>query len=218
MGEDVADAARGRPGGLSLLGAAHRAGAPEERPVGEAGPPGDVRDYEPADEPSWLRCRVLGLLGTSGHDGEWQSRSRADLELVAAGDNVVIGLLDVSVPGEDAVIDTLVVHPDHQRRGVASALLAEAVRRLERCGVRTVEAWVQDDPALAWFAHHGFVEVERHLRVHASAAEAGTVLSAKYGLEPVSAVLRVRVEREAEMRQRFERVHVCRRVVRELRP
>ncbi len=184
----------------------------------EPGPRADIRDYETADEPSWLRCRVLGLLDTAHHDDVRQTRHRADLELVAADDNVVIGLLDVAVPGVDAVIDTVAVHPCHRRRGLASALLDEAVRRLERCGVRTVEAWIRDDePASAWFARHGFLEVERHLRVHASAAEAATVLSAKYGLEPVGAVLRVGVEREAEMRQRFERVHVCRRVVRQIR-
>ncbi|HUQ60195.1 GNAT family N-acetyltransferase [Lentzea sp.] len=214
VGGEVVDAARGRTGGLSLLGASRGSEVPEER---EPGPLADIRDYETADEPSWLRCRVLGLLGTSHHD-VWQVRHRTDLELVAAGDNVVIGLLDVSVPGAEAVIDAVAVHPDHQRRGLASALLEQALRRLERCGVRTLEAWVQDDPALAWFERLGFVETERHLRVHASAAEVGTVLSAKHGLEPVGAVLDVRIERETEMRQRFERVHVRRRVIRRIRP
>lgn len=204
-------AARGRTGRLSLLGAWER---PEvrrdpERPA--------VRDYEQADETSWLRCRVLGLLGTTCYDDVWPVKRRADLELVAV-DGEVTGVLDVSVPGAEAAIETVVVHPDHRGRGIATALLAEAVRRLERCGVRTVDAWVrEDEPALKWFARNGFVEDSRYLQVYASAADIGTVLSAKYGLEPVGALLHARIEREAEMRQRFERVHVCRRMVRELR-
>ncbi|MFI6094210.1 GNAT family N-acetyltransferase [Lentzea sp. NPDC051213] len=180
-----------------------------------AGPRAVVRDYEAADEASWLRCRVLGLLETSRYDDVWQSRRRNDLELVAADDNVVIGLLDVSVPGTQATVDMVVVHPGHRRGGVASTLLDEAVRRLERCGVRELDARVREDaPALGWFARHGFVETERHLHVHASADEVGTALTARYGLEPVGALLHARIEREAEMRQRFERVYVCRRLVR----
>ncbi|MFD4637153.1 GNAT family N-acetyltransferase [Lentzea sp. NPDC058436] len=201
----------------------------------------EVRDYEQADEPSWLRCRVLGLLGTTCYDDVWPAKRRADLELVAVGGEVtcggvaggevacsgvagggvagggVTGVLDVSVPGEEATVETVVVHPDHRGRGIATALLAEAVRRLERCGVRRVDAWTrEDEPALKWFARNGFVEDCRYLQVYASPAEVGTVLSAKYGLEPVGAFLHARIEREAEMRQRFERVHVCRRMVREL--
>ena len=70
-------------------------------------------------------------------------------------------------------------------------------------------------PARDLFQGPGF----RRARAHAVASGAPWfVLSAKYGLEPVGAVLRARIERETEMRQRFERVHVCHRVVRELRP
>jgi ribosomal protein S18 acetylase RimI-like enzyme len=208
----VVGAARGRTGKVSLLGAS---GGTEVRH--EPDPP-VVRDYEPRDEPSWLRCRVLGLLATTCYDDVWPAKRRADLELVVA-DGDVTGVLDVSVPGTRATIETVVVHPDRQGRGIATALLAEAVRRLERCGVREVDAWTrEDEPALGWFARNGFVEDRRYLQVYASPAEVGTVLSVKYGLEPVGAFLHARIEREAELRQRFERVHVCRRMVRELKP
>lgn len=176
-----------------------------------------IRDYEPADEPSWLRCRVLGFLATNYYDDVWQARRRADLELVALDDDEVVGLLDVSVPGAEATIDNVVVHPDHQGRGIATALLAETVRRLERRGVATLDAWTREDkPALDWYARNGFLETTRYLHVHASADEVGTVLNAKYGLTPVGAFLHARIEREAELRLRFERVYVCRRMVRVL--
>jgi ribosomal protein S18 acetylase RimI-like enzyme len=174
-----------------------------------------VRDYEPADEVSWLRCRVLGFLDTSYYDDVWPVRKRADLELVVADDNVVIGALDASVRGGEATIDLVVVHPDHRGRGIATALLDEAVRRLTRCGVSEVDAWTRSDPAaLKWYARNGFVETSRYLHVHASADEVGTVVTARHGLVPAGAFLHARIEREAELRQRFERVYVCRRMVR----
>lgn len=206
----MVDAARGRAEGVGLLGAPGRAAV-----VG--GPGVAVRDYEPADETSWLRCRVLGFLATSYHDDVWQARRRTDLELVATDGGVVVGVLDVSVAGPEATIDTVVAHPDYRGRGVATALLTEALRRLERCGVRQIDAWTREDKAaLGWFARNGFVETSRYLHVYASADEVGTVLSAKHGLMPVGAFLHARIERETEMRQRFERVHVCRRLVREI--
>ncbi|WP_211257758.1 GNAT family N-acetyltransferase [Lentzea albidocapillata] len=189
------------------------------RSRGTPGRPAEIRNYEPADEASWLRCRVLGFLATNHFDDVCQAKRRTDLELVALDGDVIAGILDVSVPGADATIDTVVVHPDRQGEGIATALLAEAVPRLERCGVRTLDAWTREDgPALNWFARNGFTESEHYLHVHASADELGTVLTARHGLVPAGAFLHARIEREAEMRQRFERVHVCRRMVRELRP
>ncbi len=202
-------AARGRTPGVILLGASDRPDATGDEVT--------IRDYEAADEVSWLRCRVQGFLDTSYFDDVWPVRRRADLELVAADGGAVVGLLDVSVPGTDATIGTVTVHPDYRGQGIATALLREAVRRLERCGVRTLDAWTRDDaPALAWFAANAFVESTRYLHIHASVDEVGTVLSARNGLVPAGAFLHAGIERETEMRQRFERVHVCRRFARQI--
>lgn len=195
---------------MRLLGEPDRAAV-----TGHTGVP--VRDYEAADETSWLRCRVLGFLGTSYFDDVVTAKPRDDLELVAVDGGAVVGVLDISVPGAEATIDTIVVHPDHQGRGIATALLGEAVRRLVLCGVQTLDAWTRDDePALKWYARNGFVETTRYLHVYANGDEVGTVVSARHGLVPARAFLHGRIEREAEMRQRFERVHVCRRLVREI--
>ncbi|MFS8098829.1 GNAT family N-acetyltransferase [Lentzea alba] len=207
LGEDVVGATPGQTGRLSLLGTVNRPGVTGVRVV--------VRDYEPADEPSWLRCRVLAFLATNRYDDVWPAKRRADLELVATDGDVVIGVLDVSVPGAEATIETVAVHPDHQGRGVALALLTEALPRLERCGVQALVASVSEP---AWFARNGFVETSRHLHVYASVDEVGMVLSARHGLVPAGALLHARIERETEMRQRFERVHVCRGMVRRIRP
>ncbi|MHB8450133.1 MAG: hypothetical protein ACYDAQ_06760 [Mycobacteriales bacterium] len=34
----------------------------------------EIRDYSPADEQSWLRCRVLSCLGTAYSDDVWTSK------------------------------------------------------------------------------------------------------------------------------------------------
>ena len=208
----MVDAARGRTRGLSLLGTQGSTEVPRALVS-----PAEIRDYETADKESWLRCRVLGFVTTSSYDDVWQAKRRADLELVALEDGVVIGALDVSVPGAEATIGTVFVHPDRRGRGIATALLREALRRLERCQVRALDAWTrEDEQALGWFARNDFLETTRYLHVYASADEVGTVLNAKYGLTPVGAFLHARIERETELRQRFERVHVCRRMVRVL--
>ncbi|MGI5500928.1 GNAT family N-acetyltransferase [Lentzea sp. CA-135723] len=195
-----------------MLGATGRTGGAPELPA-------EIRSYEPADEASWLRCRVLGLLETNYYDDVWQAKRRTDLELVALESGAVTGILDVTVPAGEATIETVVVHPDHQGTGIATALLEEAVPRLERCGVRSLDAWIlEDGVALDWFARNGFAKAEAYVRVHASADEADTAVIARHGLVVSGAVLHAPIEREAEMRQRFERVHVCRRVVRDLRP
>lgn len=209
----MVDAAPGRTRGLSLLGAS--GGSDARKTPRELVPEARIRDYEPADEGSWLRCRVLGVLGTSYYDDVWQAKRRTDLELVAFDGGTVVGALDVSVPGPEATIETVVVHPDHRGRGIATALFEEAVRRLGRCGVSEIDVWAREDaPVLGWLARNGFAAAERYLHVYASPDEVGTVLNARYGLTPVGAFLHARIEREAELRQRFERVHVCRRMVR----
>ncbi|WP_461036245.1 GNAT family N-acetyltransferase [Streptomyces mayteni] len=180
-----------------------------------------VRDYAPADETSWLRCRVLSFLGTAYFDNVLRAKPaipEPGLELVAVGEaGAVVGLLDVIVEGDAATIDNVAVHPDHQGRGIGAALLAEARARLRALGAATLDAWTRDDPGtLGWYRAMGFAESDHYLHVFANhytdPAEPDRAVAERHpDLRPVALFLHADLLHERAMRERFARVHVCRR-------
>jgi GNAT superfamily N-acetyltransferase len=181
-------------------------------------PPTTFSRFAPEHEPSWLRCRTLSFLGSAYFDDVRTRRpAEPQLQLVAVRDDAVIGILDVEVEGSLATIDTLATHPDHQQEGIASRLLDLALEQLPP-HVVTLDAWTRDDePALAWYRRHAFVESEHYLHVYKSWSEHVPGFSSPEGLSvPVTAFCHGVLADEAEMRERFARVHVCRRFSREL--
>jgi ribosomal protein S18 acetylase RimI-like enzyme len=181
----------------------------------------EIRSYRPADEPSWLRCRVLAFLQTGYYDDVATEKPSVErgLELVAAEGDEVVGLLDVSLDGPDATIESVAVHPDRCRQGIGTALLERALTELGERGVRRVEAWTrEDEPANRWYRRCGFHESERYLHVYAKGRdEVGRAVTAEADLVPVQAFLHLLdVDREAEMREAFGRVYVCRCYEREV--
>ena len=90
----------------------------------------DIREYKPADESSWLRCRVLSFLDTSYYDDVARAKPEIPapgMELVAVDQReTVLGIMDISIDGELATIDTVAVHPDHQHDGIGRSLLLYA--------------------------------------------------------------------------------------------
>ncbi len=180
-----------------------------------------IRRYASTDEPSWLRCRALGFLDSAYFDDVRRSRRQyaaPDDDLrgwVACVGEEVIALLDVEVDGLEATIDTVATHPDHRGRGLATALLAEAVAELRAAGVAVLDAWTRDDPpALGWYAARGFVEEQHYLHVYAGDGDDLTGFGQPAQLSaPVRTFHHARLEDEEWARARFARVHVCRRCV-----
>lgn len=182
-----------------------------------------IRDYEPADEQAWLRCRVLSFLGTAYFDDVMAGKNSPLLgaDLVAEDSGAIVGVLDLSAEGQIATIDTVAVHPDHQRLGIGTRLLARACGRAQELGATTIEAWTRDDePTLRWYRSRGFAESDHYLHVYADcyarAGEPADAVQCSPDFDPIKVFLHADLDREAEMRARFTRVHVCRRVSRSI--
>lgn len=126
-----------------------------------------IRRFTAAHEPSWLRCRVLAFLDSAYYDDVRRVRPRGnDLELVAVIGQEVVGILDIEYAGELATIDTIAVHPDHRRRGIADALMDEALALLP-AEVTTLDAWTREDAAAnAWYLARGMTASEHYLHVY----------------------------------------------------
>ncbi|WP_326820986.1 GNAT family N-acetyltransferase [Streptosporangium sp. NBC_01756] len=144
-------------------------------------------------------------------------------ELIATeGHGTVIGIMDVTIDGALATIDTIAIHPDHQYQGVGRALLSKARARVSALGVPTLDAWTRDDPStLRWYRTNGFAESEHYLHVYANHyTEAGepdrAIGERRPGLRPIAVFMHADLRDEQSMREQFTRVHICQRFMLEL--
>jgi ribosomal protein S18 acetylase RimI-like enzyme len=184
-----------------------------------------VRAYRPADEEGWVRCRVLSFLGSAYFDDvrrEKERYERPSIELVAEEDGEITGLIDVECeqapgtvcsdrPGLGGMIWHLAVHPDHQRRGIATALLVEAERLAAGRGLVRLEAWTRDDEHVqAWYESHGFERIDSYLHVYLELFEGlRDLFPISEGLRPVKVFAHYTGEGRDEVKRRFARVHDC---------
>jgi ribosomal protein S18 acetylase RimI-like enzyme len=99
----------------------------------------------------------------------------------------------------------LATHPEHQRRGVAAALLEEAERQARERGLVRLEAWTRDDaPTWRWYERHGFVRVDGYLHVY---LERGDLRHLDGELRLVKALAHYTGDRPDDIRRRYARVH-----------
>ncbi|SEL50558.1 GNAT family N-acetyltransferase [Streptacidiphilus jiangxiensis] len=180
-----------------------------------------LRTYTADDENSWLRCRVLSFLSTPYFDAVERTKpaiAAPGPELVVVdGDDHVVGIMDTGIEGGLATIDTVAIHPDHQRRGLGTRLLQETRARVRAAGADVLDAWTRDhEPTLAWYRSVGFAESDHYLHVYADlytdpAEPQRAVVTAGADLRPVRAFLHAPLAQEERLRGEFARVHVCRR-------
>ena len=105
--------------------------------------------------------------------------------LVAEHDGEVVGHAVASIVGDVAELQRIAVSADHRRRGLAGVLLDEVVALAVRAGAERVLLEVREDnePALGFYAAHGFVEVDRRRRYYRDGATA-VVLQLSLGDTP----------------------------------
>lgn len=183
----------------------------------------DVRPFAPDDEDGWVRCRTLAFLATQYYDDVKPRRRKLDapsIGLVATDAlGQVVGVIDIEVDGTEATIDTIAVHPDHQGQGLATSLLEVALAALAETQVATLDAWTREDVAANdWYRRNGFEERYSYLHVYLSDGDDSSGFLAPRPLtKPLGAFAHGHMDDEDELRSRYQRVHVCRQYVRDLR-
>ena len=100
--------------------------------------------YRPAQIEAWVRF--------ADETEAWHQRMRSRQVWVAESDGKPLGFIQLEPPDH---IDLTYVHPEYQRRGIASALVAkvESVARANRVALLLVEASITSRP---FFAACGF--------------------------------------------------------------
>lgn len=190
-----------------------------------------LREYNECDEQGWVRCRVLSFLDSAYFDDvhrEKETYENPSIELVAEDDGNIVGLIDVELDtGERPVcsgdetggmIWHLAVHPDFQRRGIATDLFNEASRHAKAEGIECFEAWTRDDEAtVSWYEKMGFDRCESYLHVYLSRKDAECVCpSAVDGLSVNTAFAQYVGNDEDRIREQFDRVHDCQQFLRNI--
>lgn len=94
--------------------------------------------------PHWRAAQAAAVRGNCLAEG-------AEAFVVTAGDDVAIGfvVLQRDPDASLGVIEMIAVHPDHQRRGHARALMMFAIQRLRDEGLGLINVGTGGDPAHA---------------------------------------------------------------------
>ena len=78
--------------------------------------------------------------------------------LVAEEAGVPVGFAGMTLLGDEGDVDKVMVDPEHQRQGIADALLQELFTLGEELGATayTLEVRVSNEPAIRLYEKHGF--------------------------------------------------------------
>ena len=140
-----------------------------------------IRPYDTSDEESWLKCRLVSFHNSAYYDDVYIKKPTFDnpsLELVAAVDGKIIGILDLEKDNKDdsicycksglgAMVWTIAVLPDYRRLGIASQLILKSVDWAKSKDINFIEAWTRDDKwVLDWYQSVGFSRFHSYWHIY----------------------------------------------------
>ncbi len=105
----------------------------------------------------YSREQQLAWSSTPPNYLDWRAKLKACRPFVAVRGRVIVGFVQM---GSDGYIDCLYVHPDHQRQGIATALVQHAIAANEgRIDVLLVHASLMAKPL---FEKLGFEDIRKN--------------------------------------------------------
>jgi len=123
-----------------------------------------IRRFQRADEDSvvalWKACGLVVSQNDPHKDIARKLADSPDLFLVAEGSGRVIGSCMVGYEGHRGWINYLAVHPDFQRQGLATRLMAEAESILSELGCPKINLQIRksNHSVRSFYESIGFVE------------------------------------------------------------
>ena len=110
--------------------------------------------------------------------------NRLSLWLVAVEEDRVIGYVgSQTVLGETDMMN-IAIHPDHRKRGIATALIESLIQKLTEQGSRSLmlEVRASNEPAKSLYAKIGFIAVGIRKNYYRNPREDALILRKEWGL------------------------------------
>jgi ribosomal protein S18 acetylase RimI-like enzyme len=119
-----------------------------------------IRPFQPEDEDAvislWRRCDLLRPWNDPRKDIRRKMEVRPDLLLVGLLDGQVVACVMAGYEGHRGWLNYLAVAPEHQRQGLARAIVAEAERLLREAGCPKINLQIRT-------SNHGVVQFYQRL-------------------------------------------------------